>query len=59
MNLRDEIKTIDEFAEVSNVINKSNFIAQVYHVYFEKQVIIWQMQRKNIMMRLIIVMHIN
>ena len=38
MNLPDEIKTIDEFAEVSSVINKSNFIAQVYQVYFEKQV---------------------
>jgi uncharacterized YigZ family protein len=38
MNLPDEIKTIDEFAVVSNVINKSNFIAQVYQVYFEKQV---------------------
>jgi|WetSurMetagenome_2_1015567.scaffolds.fasta_scaffold521585_1 uncharacterized YigZ family protein len=38
MNLRDEIKTIDDFAEVSNVINKSNFIAQVYQVNFENQV---------------------
>jgi uncharacterized YigZ family protein len=38
MNLLDEIKTIDEFAEVSNVINKSNFIAQVHQVFFEKHV---------------------
>ncbi len=38
MNLPDEIKTIDDFHEVSNVINKSNFIAQVYQVYFENQV---------------------
>jgi len=38
MNLPDEIKTIDDFAEVSNVINKSNFIAQVYQVFCESEV---------------------
>jgi len=38
MNLSDEIKTIDDFAEVSNVINKSNFIAQVYALTSESDV---------------------
>jgi uncharacterized YigZ family protein len=38
MNLPEEIKTIDDFNEVSNVINKSSFIAQVYPVLFENEV---------------------
>lgn len=38
MNLPDEIKTIDEIKELSTVITKSNFIAQVYPVSYENQV---------------------
>jgi uncharacterized YigZ family protein len=36
MNLPDEIRTIDDFKEVSLVIKKSNFIAQIYPVFSEK-----------------------
>jgi len=32
MNLPDEIKTIDEFREVTATIKKSNFIAQIYSI---------------------------
>lgn len=35
MNLPKEIRTIDEINEVTTVINKSNFIAQVYPVFSE------------------------
>jgi len=38
MNLPYEIKTIDDFNEVTTVINKSNFIAQVYAVFSESEV---------------------
>ena len=38
MNLPDEIKTIDDFNEVTTVIKKSNFIAQVYAVISESKV---------------------
>jgi uncharacterized YigZ family protein len=38
MKLPYEIKTIDDFKEVSNVINKSNFISQVWPVFTEIQV---------------------
>jgi len=38
MNLPEEIKTIDEIKELSTVITKSNFIAQVYPVFAENQV---------------------
>ncbi len=38
MNLPDEIKTIEDFNEVTIVINKSNFIAQVYAVISESEV---------------------
>ena len=37
MNLPDEIKTIDEIKELSTVITKSNFIAQIYPVFSENQ----------------------
>ena len=35
MNLPDEIRTIDEFREVTTTIKKSNFIAQVYSIISE------------------------
>lgn len=35
MNLPDEIKTIDDFYEVTTVVNKSSFIAQVYPINAE------------------------
>ena len=35
MNLPDEIRTIDEFREVTTTVKKSNFIAQVYSVNSE------------------------
>lgn len=35
MNLPDEIRTIDEINEVTTVINKSSFIAQVYPIFSE------------------------
>ena len=35
MNLPDEIRTIDEFQEVTTTVNKSNFIAQVYPITSE------------------------
>jgi len=38
MNLPDVIKTIEEIRELSTVITKSNFIAQVYPVLSENQV---------------------
>ncbi|HEY6438255.1 MAG TPA: YigZ family protein [Ignavibacteriaceae bacterium] len=38
MNLADEIKTIDEIKEVTTVINKSSFIAQVYPVFSENEI---------------------
>lgn len=37
MNLPDEIRTIDEFREVTATIKKSNFIAQVYSLNSEDQ----------------------
>ncbi|MDZ7626324.1 MAG: YigZ family protein [Ignavibacteriaceae bacterium] len=37
MNLPDEIRTIDEFREVTTTIKKSNFIAQVYSVNSEDE----------------------
>jgi uncharacterized YigZ family protein len=36
MNLPDEIRTIDEFREVTATIKKSNFIAQVYSINSEE-----------------------
>jgi len=38
MNLPEEIKTIDEIKDLTTVITKSNFIAQVYPVFSEIQV---------------------
>lgn len=38
MNLPDEIKTIDEKNEVTTVINKSSFIAQLYPVFLESEI---------------------
>jgi len=38
MNLPEEIRTIDEVKEVTTIINKSSFIAQVYPVYSESDV---------------------
>ena len=38
MNLPDEIKTIDEFNEVTITINRSRFIGQAYHVETEEEV---------------------
>lgn len=35
MNLPDEIKTIDDFLEVTTIVNKSSFIAQVYPISSE------------------------
>ena len=35
MNLPDEIKTIDDFYEVTTVVNKSSFIGQVYPINAE------------------------
>ncbi|MCU0413336.1 MAG: YigZ family protein [Ignavibacteriaceae bacterium] len=37
MNLPDEIRTIDEFGEVTTTIKKSNFIAQVYSINSEDE----------------------
>ena len=38
MNLPDEIKTIDEFLEVTTTVKKSSFTAQVYSLSSEQQV---------------------
>jgi uncharacterized YigZ family protein len=38
MNLPDEIKTIDEFNEVTTTINRSKFIAQAFHIETEEEV---------------------
>ncbi len=38
MNLPDEIKTIDEFNEHTTTINRSRFIAQVYHIDSEDEI---------------------
>ena len=38
MNLPEEIRIIEDFNEVSTIINKSNFIAQAYAVFSESQV---------------------
>jgi len=37
MNLPDEIRTIDEFREVTTTVKKSNFIAQVFSVNSEDE----------------------
>jgi len=37
MNLPDEIRTIDEFREVTSTIKKSNFIARVYSINSEDE----------------------
>jgi len=37
MNLPDEIRTIDEFREVTTTIKKSNFIAQLYSINSEDE----------------------
>jgi uncharacterized YigZ family protein len=37
MNLPDEIKTIDDVYEVTTVVNKSSFIAQVYPINSEEE----------------------
>ena len=60
MNLPDEIRTIDEINEVTTVINKSSFIAQVYPVFSESDVKEYLIKAKrNIIMHHIIATHLN
>ncbi|MCW8805457.1 MAG: YigZ family protein [Ignavibacteriaceae bacterium] len=47
MNLPDEIRTIDAINEVTSVINKSSFIAQVYPIFSESDAKEYLMKAKK------------